>query len=374
MLNMTNPFKPNTTSSTPANTYEMGAMGAMGAKPAQNGATSSQSKTTSASLAPSPAVSSAVASGGSLLAGTMMPASGSGGGSGSVASAAIAPLTRFSLSDPIGLTAPYDYVNRYFSAINPLIVVSVIVIGFVLFFVFTVPADLTSGEQVISPNSSAARSLSIFEIFFWAAIVFLVVINGFQYMFSTNIETQIRNIFTAPEIDLTVSQVVDKTKGVPEITVQKQVFHISDNIYTYDDAKALCKAYGGRLAKYEEIEKAYNEGAEWCGYGWSANQLVLFPTQPKTYDTLQRISGHENDCGRPGINGGYIANKNAKFGVNCYGYKPVMNSAEKAAMEHALPYPITEKDKELEKKVNKYRENLDKILVSPFNRKVWSLV
>ena len=29
--------------------------------------------------------------------------------------------------------------------------------------------------------------------------------------------------------------------------------------------------------------------------------------------------GHENDCGRPGVNGGYIANTNAKYGVNCFG-------------------------------------------------------
>ena len=27
-------------------------------------------------------------------------------------------------------------------------------------------------------------------------------------------------------------------------------------------------------------------------------------------------------CGNPGINGGYFANPDLKFGVNCYGIKP----------------------------------------------------
>ena len=49
------------------------------------------------------------------------------------------------------------------------------------------------------------------------------------------------------------------------------------------------------------------------------NQLALFPTQYGKWERLQKIKGHENDCGRPGINGGYIDNPNVKFGINCYG-------------------------------------------------------
>ena len=49
---------------------------------------------------------------------------------------------------------------------------------------------------------------------------------------------------------------------------------------------------------------------------------ILFPTQKKLYDKLQKIPGHENDCGRQGVNGGYIKNPHVKFGVNCYGKKP----------------------------------------------------
>ena len=46
--------------------------------------------------------------------------------------------------------------------------------------------------------------------------------------------------------------------------------------------------------------------------------------------------GHENDCGRPGINGGYIDNHNVKFGINCYGHKPRNYfSIEAELMEYA---------------------------------------
>ena len=31
---------------------------------------------------------------------------------------------------------------------------------------------------------------------------------------------------------------------------------------------------------------------------------------------MQKIEGHEHDCGRPGVNGGYIANPNVNFSRN----------------------------------------------------------
>ena len=127
------------------------------------------------------------------------------------------------------------------------------------------------------------------------------------------------------------------------------------------------------MASYNEIEDAYNKGAEWCNYGWSDNQLALFPTQKKTYNTLQQIKGHENDCGRPGINGGYIANPHVKYGVNCYGHKPVMTQEEEELMETSSPYPITNKDLAIENRVNYWKSQLDNILVSPFNTDTWSI-
>ena len=102
--------------------------------------------------------------------------------------------------------------------------------------------------------------------------------------------------------------------------------------------------------------------------------MALFPTQKQTFENLKGIKGHEHDCGRPGINGGYIANPEVKFGVNCFGYKPPITSEEEEMMQNVSPYPKTEKDVEMEKKVDFWKTQIDDILVSPFNYNTWSRV
>ena len=102
--------------------------------------------------------------------------------------------------------------------------------------------------------------------------------------------------------------------------------------------------------------------------------MALFPTQKNTFNELQKIKGHEHDCGRPGVNGGYIGNPNVKFGVNCFGYKPSITSEEEEMMQNTSPYPKTEKDILLEKKVDYWKNKIDDILVSPFNYNSWSKV
>jgi len=68
-------------------------------------------------------------------------------------------------------------------------------------------------------------------------------------------------------------------------------------------------------------------------------------TQYEKWANLQTIPGHEQDCGRPGINGGYIANPNVQFGINCYGYKPVITPEESDAMKLAPLYPSTVRER-----------------------------
>ena len=149
---------------------------------------------------------------------------------------------------------------------------------------------------------------------------------------------------------------------------------MSGNDYTYDDAKALCKAYDAKLANYKQIEESYQKGGEWCSYGWSENQMALFPTQQETWNKLQKIKGHKNDCGRPGINGGYIDNKNVRFGVNCFGTKPEASADELNLLNSATAMPLTKEERLLDAKVAKYKKNIDQILVSPFNYNNWSQV
>jgi hypothetical protein len=154
-----------------------------------------------------------------------------------------------------------------------------------------------------------------------------------------------------------------------------EVFNISNNLYTYDDAQAICSAYGANIATYDQIEQAYQHGAEWCNYGWSDGQLALFPTQKATWTNLQKNPAHKNDCGRPGINGGYFANPHLKFGVNCYGKKPQPNAKDLARLntKKNTPIPKTDKDIANEKKVQFWKDNADKLLIiNSYNNRNWS--
>jgi hypothetical protein len=154
-----------------------------------------------------------------------------------------------------------------------------------------------------------------------------------------------------------------------------EVFNIRNNLYTYSDAQEVCSIYGAKLATYDQIEDAYNDGGEWCNYGWSDGQMALFPTQKSTWKVLQGSDKTKNACGRPGINGGYIKNKNVRFGVNCYGKKPSPSASESALMSaNATPnIPVSAADLALRSKLNILKENADKfLLVNSFNRNKWS--
>ena len=134
--------------------------------------------------------------------------------------------------------------------------------------------------------------------------------------------------------------------------------------------KEICSQYGARLANYDEIEKAYNNGANWCNYGWSEDQMAFFPTQRSVYNELKTIPGHKNDCGRIGINGGYFDNPNIKLGVNCYGIKPVAKDIDKDYM-HSINHSPVLSDEEIQKSVENHSKYAQYI-VAPFNKEKWN--
>lgn len=247
-----------------------------------------------------------------------------------------------------------------------IILFAVILILFIMLF-----SSLGNSETNITTPSTKKLHILLYGI-----VAVVILLNGLQYFFNINLTARLNNLFTdTPSIDLTVEETNDSVIApVPEIELKKQVFNVPGNTYTYDNAKALCKAYGARLATYNEIEEAYKNGAEWCNYGWSDKQMALFPTQKDTWKYLQNIKGHEHDCGRPGINGGYIANKNVQFGANCYGYKPEITQEEKDLMQSTPLYPKSMADINEERRVNYWKNKIPDILVSPFNKNVWSLI
>jgi hypothetical protein len=151
--------------------------------------------------------------------------------------------------------------------------------------------------------------------------------------------------------------------------ISGEVFHIPHNRYTYNQAKEACELFDARLASYDEIEDSYKNGANWCSYGWSSDQLALFPIQKSMYNELKKIPGHERDCGRTGVNGGYIENKNSKFGVNCYGKKPYAGEDDLAYMKK---FNFSKAFPDLEAKKKEKEKQMNKILIAPFNKDKWS--
>ena len=272
---------------------------------------------------------------------------------------------------------PYTNTFLNSASVNPtvIIVLSVIIIGYYVLFA---SLGVSNGS---SRDSSTKSGMLFVEIILWGVFVVLILLNGMSYIFNVDITASIKNLFSdTPEVDIIVDPddmaggLTDQETTVPELKFEKQVFHVPGNKYTYGDSKAVCKAYGGRLATYKEIDSAYDKGADWCSFGWSDGQMALYPTQYDKWGKLQTIKGHEHDCGRPGINGGYIDNKAVRFGINCFGYKPKITENESQLMAETPLYPITNKEIAFDKKVDYWRDKLPEILVAPFNYNNWSII
>lgn len=271
-----------------------------------------------------------------------------------------------STADPVNM---YDYINSLL--FNPIVFIIILLIIIGYFILFSSLGNST-GNSIGDIGSDANKGQKIIEIIIIAVLVVLIIVNAFQYFFNVNITAYIKDIFSdKPKIDILVDQSNYQPAPVPTLKFKKQVFNIPGNYYNYENAKALCKSYGAKLATYKQIEDSYENGGEWCNYGWSEGQNAFFPTQQKTFDNLQKIKGHEHDCGRPGINGGYIANPEVKFGVNCYGNKPKINEQEEELMKTVSPYPQTKEDLVFQKRVDYWKTKIDEILVSPFNYSSW---
>jgi hypothetical protein len=266
-------------------------------------------------------------------------------------------------------TEPVYMYNKLNGIIMRPIVFIIVLIILLSYYVFS--SSLGNNQGMSGENYSFSGKIMGGIIVL--ILIILILINAAQYFFSVNVIAYLKGILTpSPKIDIVVDQSAYQPSPVPEIKLRPQVFNIPGNNYTYEQAKSICTAYDAKLASYDELEEAYGKGAEWCNYGWSEGQMALFPTQKKTYSTLKAIKGHEHDCGRPGINGGYMANPNVRYGINCYGHKPKRTEIEKELMENTNPYPLTKEDMLMEKQVDYWKEQLPNIIVSPFNNNRWS--
>ena len=270
-------------------------------------------------------------------------------------------------------TDPANYYNKFNNFITNPIVFIIVVLIIVAYFAFSSSLGNSDSDGFKNITSSDSSGEQVMGVIIVVVLVILIIINALQYFFSISVTAYLTDFFTnEPKIDIVVDQSTFQPSPVPEIRFKKEVFNIPGNYYDYTNAKALCQAYGANLATYQQVEDSYRNGGEWCNYGWSDGQMALFPTQQKTFDNLQKIKGHENDCGRPGVNGGYMINPKLRFGVNCYGNKPKITDEEEELMKYTTPYPETAEDIAFQKRVEFWKNKVGEILVSPFNYNTWS--
>ena len=222
-------------------------------------------------------------------------------------------------------------------------------------------------------------AISIIEGGAWLMFAIILIVSFFKYVLHISITDFLNKMWNellyGKRKDVVGNTAVSGNTISASETIPNEVFNIANNIYTFDDAQAVCKSYNARLATYDEIEDAYQNGGEWCNYGWSENQSIYFPTQKATWEKLQKSPNHKNDCGRPGVNGGYMENPKTRFGVNCFGVKPKPSTSELNFMsaKKNQPAPKTPEEAIIDLKVKMFKENKDQLmLLNGFNNSKWS--
>ncbi len=279
-----------------------------------------------------------------------------------------------------------NYLNKQSSIFSTL---GFIFLFYVVIYLFRIPMEAGSKSLFVSLVESGA----------WITLLLVIIVNFFKMVLNKNV-TEIAtttfnwsdmpsdmpgdittdmpvsgNALSSGNLDILQDLHTKQQKDAIPLPDKEEVFNVSNNLYTYDDAQAVCSVYGAQLATYEQIEDSYKNGGEWCNYGWSENQMAFFPTQKSTWDKLQKHEKTKNSCGRPGINGGYMANPKLKFGVNCFGKKPKATDDDLARMKAQgnITYPKSNAEIALEKKVQFWKEHADKLLrVNSYNHKQWS--
>jgi len=266
----------------------------------------------------------------------------------------------------------FDSITRFIDKPSSiLITILFLIVFYIVVYLFRIPMS----------NDTKPLFVSLIENIAWLCFIIIAIIDFFQYVLGVPIKTFLKNLWNNMPDDVATKKVVDSSNNKVNtvdssnnvVAAHDEVFNISNNLYTYDDAQAICTAYGAKMATYDQMEDAYNKGAEWCNYGWSDGQMIFFPTQKSTWEALQKDPKRKNNCGRPGVNGGYIANPYVKFGVNCFGKKPKPSDADLARMHATETVPKTDADVALDAKVKYWKDHAaDLLKINSYNKKQWS--
>ena len=211
-----------------------------------------------------------------------------------------------------------------------------------------------NSRNTIGSNAPFILIIALFIIVFVVVSYFLVSGSAFGNYY-------------IDDLDTTVDNTPARTEPPSTGTGANQVFNIRDNIFTYNEAKAVCAAHNARLATLQEMIDAYKNGANWCSYGWSDGQLALYPTQKEYWAKLQMDGRNAKQCGEPGLNGGYFHNADFKFGANCFGKKPEPKGREmeKTSIGKNMNNPY-------ENMISEYKNGINEFRISPWSEDNWS--
>jgi len=253
----------------------------------------------------------------------------------------------------------YDNILLFLEDSNNLVTIPLFIVSlYIVLYLFRLPMS----------SSTKPFFIALIEGTAWISLLLNAIVIFIQKTFDINILDYLRTLKAEKQEEK------DEEESVKLPIMEDEVFNVSNNKYSYEDAQAVCGSFGAKLATYDQIEAAYNNGAEWCNYGWSDGQMAFFPTQKETWDKLQKFPKKKNNCGRPGVNGGYIDNPYVKFGVNCYGKKPTPteNDIKRFETQQSHPIPLTAEDKELQEKIEYWKKNPEKLQLNSFNNNNWS--
>jgi len=279
----------------------------------------------------------------------------------------------------------YTTLKNYMNSPTSLLSIGFFILSlYILVFMLGIP--MAPGQKPIT--------VTILENGAWILFVIVLIASFFNYFMGISITTTIDTGLNTLQQNANQAQAAIRAatnannnkgngnaksgsastgSGTNNSVNKNEVFNVGNNMFTYDDAQSVCQSLGARLATYKEIETAYNDGAEWCNYGWSDNQSAYFPTQLSTWTNLQSTSNQKNACGRPGVNGGYIENPKLRYGANCYGVKPKPKDSDLAALNTNSLIPKTPDDEVMDLKIKFWKDNADKLLkINSYNNTKWS--
>ena len=120
--------------------------------------------------------------------------------------------------------------------------------------------------------------LTLFTLFSTGSIVavlvlWLMIVLIFGVLFYYGF-VDVKQLLKQPEEKTAPTPTAVAPASTPSVALP-EVFHVNERQFTYDEASAVCAAYDSKLATLEQVLDAYDNGAEWCSYGWSAGGLSL---------------------------------------------------------------------------------------------------